>query len=77
MSSMTVDPMDPRVLERNYDYAQKNVRLLSSWYECEPERMIELLAKHGVELSRNDRLEFQWYYQAVRDSWAESSDQSK
>ncbi|WP_436348450.1 hypothetical protein [Natronorubrum sp. FCH18a] len=72
MSSVRADPMDPRVLERNYDYAQKNVRLLSSWYECDPERMIELLAEHGIELSRNDRLQFQWYYQAIRDHAANS-----
>ena len=74
MSSVPVDPMDPRVLERNYDYAQKNVRLLSQWYGCEPEQMIELLAKHGVELSRNDSLQYQWYYQTVRDYTSKASE---
>ena len=61
-----VDPTDERVLERNYDYAQKNVRLLSMWYGCEPERMLELLAEHDIELSRNDRRQFGAYYRAVQ-----------
>ncbi|MXV64423.1 hypothetical protein GS429_20595 [Natronorubrum sp. JWXQ-INN-674] len=61
-----VDPTDGRVLERNYDYAQKNVRLLSMWYECEPERMLELLAQHNIELSRNDKRQFGWYYRSVQ-----------
>ena len=61
-----VDPTDRRVLKRNYDYAQKNVRLLSMWYECEPKRMLELLAKHDIELSRNDELQFGRYYRSVQ-----------
>lgn len=61
-----VDPTDRRVLERNYDYAQKNVRLLSMWYECEPKRMLELLAKNDIELSRNDERQFGTYFQSVR-----------
>ena len=61
-----VDPMDGRVLERNYDYAQRNVRLLSMWYDCELERMLELLAKHDIELSRNDRRQFGAWYRLLR-----------
>ncbi|MGQ3413943.1 hypothetical protein ACT4ML_17080 [Natrinema sp. LN54] len=61
-----VDPTDGRVLERNYDYAQRNVRLLSMWYECELERMLELLAKHDIELSRNDERQFGTYYRSLR-----------
>ncbi|MFD1564971.1 hypothetical protein ACFR99_15640 [Haloarchaeobius amylolyticus] len=61
-----VDPTDGRVLERNYDYAQKNVRLLSMWYDCELERMLELLAEHEIELSRNDRQQFGTCYQLLR-----------
>ncbi|APX96052.1 hypothetical protein [Natronorubrum daqingense] len=64
-----VDPTDRRVLERNYDYAQKNVRLLSMWYECEPKRMLELLAEYDIELSRNDKRQFGPYYQSVQQ-WA-------
>lgn len=68
MSSLHVDPLDPRVLERNYDYAQKNVRLLAMWYECDIERMLELLARHDIDLSRNDRLQFgQQYHTAGQD----------
>ncbi|MXV60588.1 hypothetical protein GS429_00580 [Natronorubrum sp. JWXQ-INN-674] len=66
MSSPEVNPVDPHVLERNYDYAQKNVRLLSMWYDCEPKQMLELLADNDIELSRNDRLQFGQYYQAVQ-----------
>ena len=66
MSSLEVDPLDERVLERNYDYAQKNVRLLAMWYECDIERMLELLAEHDIELSRNDRLQFGVDYQIVQ-----------
>lgn len=58
MHSTKVDPLDPQVLRRNYDYAQKNVRLLALWYECDTERMVELLLEHDIELSRNDRLQF-------------------
>ena len=61
-----VDPTERRVLERNYDYAQKNVRLLSMWYECEPRRMLELLAEHDIELSRNDKKQFGLYYRSVQ-----------
>lgn len=61
-----VDPTDGRVLERNYDYAQRNVRLLSMWYDCELERMLELLAKHDIELSRNDRRQFGAWYRVLR-----------
>ncbi|OIB56569.1 MULTISPECIES: hypothetical protein [Natrialba] len=66
MQPREVDPTDGRVLERNYDYAQRNVRLLAMWYECDVERVLELLAEHGIELSRNDRLEFGSYYRSVR-----------
>ncbi|MFA9415705.1 hypothetical protein [Natrinema sp. HArc-T2] len=61
-----VDPTDRRVLERNYDYAQRNVRLLSMWYDCELERMLELLAEHEIELSRNDRRQFGARYRLCR-----------
>lgn len=64
-----VDPMDPRVLERNYDYAQRNVHLLSRWYDRETDEMVELLARHGIELSRNDRLQFGMFYRAIRESY--------
>ncbi|ELZ01354.1 hypothetical protein [Natrialba asiatica] len=67
MQPREVDPTDERVLERNYDYAQRNVRLLAMWYECDVEQMLVLLAEHGIELSRNDRLEFGTQYRAVRD----------
>lgn len=66
MSSLTVDPLDPRVLARNYDYAQKNVRVLALWYGCDIERMLALLAEHDIELSRNDRLQFGADYRAFR-----------
>lgn len=66
MTSLTVDPLDARVLARNYDYAQKNVRLLASWYGCDIQRMLELLAEHDIELSRNDRLQFGTDYRAIR-----------
>ena len=70
MGSLEVDPLDARVLERNYDYAQKNVRLLAMWYECDVERMLELLAEHDIELSRNDRLQFGTDYRLARqDAW--------
>lgn len=65
MSPLEVDPLDPRVLERNYDYAQKNVRLLAMWYECDIDRMLELLAEHDIELSRNDKLQFGTGYQTA------------
>ena len=66
MTSLTVDPLDPRVLARNYDYAQKNVRVLAMWYGCDIKRMLELLAAHNIELSRNDRLQFGADYRAIR-----------
>lgn len=66
MSSLEVDPLNPLVLERNYDYAQKNVRLLAMWYECDIERMLKLLAKHNIELSRNDKLQFGEKYPVSR-----------
>ncbi|NGM70808.1 hypothetical protein G6M89_17680 [Natronolimnobius sp. AArcel1] len=66
MQPRTVDPTDARVLERNYDYAQRNARLLSMWYECDLERMIELLAENGVELSANDEQLFGTYYHSVK-----------
>ena len=65
-SEPVVDPTDRRILERNYDYAQKNVRLLSMWYECEPKRMLKLLAEYDIELSRNDKRQFATYYQSVQ-----------
>ncbi|RQG96966.1 hypothetical protein [Natrarchaeobius chitinivorans] len=68
MKPRDVDPTDVRVLERNYDYAQKNVWLLAMWYECETKRMVELLAKHGIELSRNDRRQFGAYYRSLQRS---------
>ncbi|QLG47749.1 hypothetical protein [Natrinema halophilum] len=61
-----VDPTDGRVLERNYDYAQKNVQLLSAWYDCDVPRMLELLAKHDIELSRNDRRQFGTCYRSLK-----------
>lgn len=66
MSSLKVDPLNPQVLERNYDYAQKNVRLLAMWYECDIERILELLAEHDIDLSRNDRLQFGENYRSAR-----------
>lgn len=69
MSSLDVDPLNPQVLERNYDYAQKNVWLLAMWYECDVQRMLELLAEHDIDLSRNDRLQFGIdYYAAKRET---------
>lgn len=65
MSTLEVDPLDPRVLERDYNYAQKNVRLLTMWYECDIERMLELLATHDIDLSRNDRLQFEEDYRTI------------
>jgi hypothetical protein len=65
-----VNPTDGRVLERNYDYAQCNVRLLSVWYGCELERMLELLAEHEIELSRNDERQFGRYYRSLRSARA-------
>lgn len=66
MSQLEVDSLDARILERNYDYAQKNVRLLAMWYECDIDRMLELLAEHDIKLSRNDRLQFGEDYQYNR-----------
>lgn len=66
MSQLTVDPLDARVLECNYDYAQKNVRVLAMWYDCDIDRMLELLAEHDIDLSRNDRLRFGEAYHSTR-----------
>ncbi|AEH37998.1 hypothetical protein [Halopiger xanaduensis] len=66
MQPRTVDPTDARVLERNYDYAQRNVRLLSMWYECDLERMVELLAENDISLSANDERLFGSYYRSVK-----------
>lgn len=68
MSHNEIDPLDRRVLERNYDYAQKNVRLLAMWYECNLKQILRLLAKHDIELSRNDRLQFGEEYQSRRQN---------
>lgn len=66
MQPRNVDPTDARVLERNYDYAQRNVRLLSMWYECDLERMVELLAENDVSLSANDERLFGSYYRSIQ-----------
>ncbi len=66
MEPHEVDPTDVRVLERNYDYAQQNVRILSMWYDCDIERMIELLAENDVELSANDKRMFGTFYRSVQ-----------
>ncbi|QRV17876.1 hypothetical protein JMJ58_24115 (plasmid) [Haloterrigena salifodinae] len=66
MTSITVDPLNPRVLTRNYDYAQKNVRVLAMWYGCDIERMLELLAANDIELSRNDRIQFGAEYRSIQ-----------
>ncbi len=66
MQPDVVDPTDRRVLERNYDYAQKNLWILSMWYEYDVERMVELLAVNGIQLSPNDKKRFGEYYNAVQ-----------
>ena len=66
MEPREVEPTDARVLERNYDYAQQNVRILSMWYDCEIERMVELLAENDVALSANDERMFGTYYRSVK-----------
>ncbi|WP_247000630.1 hypothetical protein [Halosolutus gelatinilyticus] len=66
MEPREVDPTDERVLERNYDYAQKNVRILAIWYDREVEQMVELLAENDVSLSANDERMFGTYYRSVR-----------
>lgn len=66
MNARQLDPTERRVLERNYDYAQKNVRVLSTWYECETKRMIELLAENDIDLSANDEQRFGPYYREAR-----------
>lgn len=66
MQPTPVDPTDPRVLARNYDYAQKNLWILSMWYGCDVDRMVELLAANGVELSANDQRQFGSRYDATR-----------
>ena len=66
MSQPPVDPTDPNVLRRNYDYAQKNCWILSMWYGCDVHRMVELLAANGVELSANDDRRFGDAYAVAR-----------
>lgn len=66
MEPHEVDPTDVRVLERNYDYAQQNVRILSMWYDCDVERMVELLAENDVALSANDERMFGTQYRSVQ-----------
>ncbi len=66
MEPHEVDPTDVRVLERNYDYAQQKVHILSMWYDCEIERMVELLAENDVSLSANDEQLFGTYYRSVQ-----------
>ncbi|MFC6717663.1 hypothetical protein ACFQGT_03725 [Natrialbaceae archaeon GCM10025810] len=61
-----VDPTDVCVLERNYDYAQKNLWVLSLWYECDVRTLVELLAKHEIPLSANDERQFGSYYRSVQ-----------
>ncbi|WP_255170726.1 hypothetical protein [Natrononativus amylolyticus] len=68
MTPGKVNPTDPRVLERNYDYAQKNLKILSMWYECDLERMIELLAENDIALSANDERMFGGYYRSVQQT---------
>lgn len=69
MSLAKADPLDGRVLERNYDYAQKNVRLLARWYDCDIGQMLELLAEHDIDLSRNDKLRFREVYHSLRQDF--------
>lgn len=66
MSSLEVNPLDEQVFERNYEYARKNVQILAMWYECDIERMLELLAEHDIKLSRNDRVQFGDDYRSMR-----------
>ena len=66
MPPVETDPTDPRILERNYDYAQRNLSLLSMWYGCDRDRMVELLARHDISLSANDERLFGAYYRAVQ-----------
>ncbi|MCU4925081.1 hypothetical protein OB905_03645 [Halobacteria archaeon AArc-dxtr1] len=73
MQPAAVDPTDPRVLERNYDYAQRNLWILSMWYGCDVDRMVELLAMTGVPLSANDRRRFGSQYEAARRRMSERS----
>ncbi|MFC4542484.1 hypothetical protein ACFO5R_11180 [Halosolutus amylolyticus] len=68
MCSIEVDPLDPRVLRRNYEYVQKNVWLLALWYEYDTEQMVELLAEHDIKLSRNDQLQFGAEYRAKQQN---------
>jgi hypothetical protein len=67
MATVEVDSLDARVLERNYDYAQRNLRILSMWYEYDLERMVELLARHDIPLSANDERLFGSYYRSMQD----------
>lgn len=72
MQPDVVDPTNRRVLERNYDYAQKNLWILSMWYEYDVERMVELLAVNGIQLSPNDKKRFGEYYNAVQSDFSET-----
>ncbi len=60
------DTIDARTLELNYEYAQRNVDVLSIWFECEPKRTVELLAQKDIPLSPNDAGKFGVYYESVR-----------
>ncbi len=60
------DVTDARRLELNYEYAQRNVDILSIWFDCEPRRTVELLAENGIPLSPNDEGKFGVYYESVR-----------
>nr|WP_227374022.1 hypothetical protein [Haladaptatus halobius] len=58
--------IDARTLELNYEYAQRNVDVLSIWFECEPRKTVELLAENNIPLSPNDAGKFGSYYEFVR-----------
>lgn len=61
------DVINARTLELNYEYAQRNVDVLSIWFECEPRRTVELLARNKIELSPNDEGKFGSYYEYVSE----------
>ncbi|SIR11015.1 hypothetical protein SAMN05421858_1460 [Haladaptatus litoreus] len=56
-----------RTLELNYEYAQRNVDVLSIWFECKPRKTVELLAENNIPLSPNDEGKFGSYYKYVRE----------
>ncbi|MFH5799122.1 hypothetical protein [Haladaptatus sp. CMAA 1911] len=58
---------DAHTLELNYEYAQRNVDILSIWFECEPKKTVELLAENKIPLSPNDEGKFGSYYNFVRE----------